>query len=97
MSDFDFDAQLEEAKNEYIEKSLQDLEQWELLIIKLKELNSREETTKEMFREIHSLKGSSGTYGLEFVAKVCHKFEESLSNSLKNGISNMTERSIDTN
>jgi len=33
----------------------------------------------ELLRDVHSLKGSAGTYGLGFVTKACHRLEDLLS------------------
>lgn len=35
--------------------------------------------SKELLRDVHSLKGTAGTYGLEFVSKACHRLEDFLS------------------
>lgn len=32
----------------------------------------------ELYRKVHSLKGSAGTYGLQIVSTICHQMEDSL-------------------
>ncbi len=39
----------------------------------------------ELLRDVHSLKGTAGTYGLEFVTKACHRLEDFLSTDLPAG------------
>lgn len=34
---------------------------------------------RELYRQVHSLKGSGGTYGLDFLSDICHPFEDLLS------------------
>ena len=34
---------------------------------------------RELYRQVHTLKGSGGTYGLDFLSDICHPFEDLLS------------------
>lgn len=36
-------------------------------------------TCRELYRQVHTLKGSGGTYGLDFLSDICHPFEDLLS------------------
>lgn len=39
----------------------------------------------ELLRDVHSLKGAAGTYGLSFVTQVCHRLEDFLSTEFPGG------------
>ena len=49
-----------------------------LLLSSEKRPDSNGDIFNEVFRAVHSLKGSGGTYGLFIITKVCHKFEDYL-------------------
>jgi CheY-like chemotaxis protein/HPt (histidine-containing phosphotransfer) domain-containing protein len=38
---------------------------------------------RELFRQVHTLKGSGGTYGLSFISDVCHPLEDLLTNLIE--------------
>ena len=38
---------------------------------------------RELYRQVHSLKGSGGTYGMSFISDVCHPLEDLLTNLLE--------------
>jgi CheY-like chemotaxis protein/HPt (histidine-containing phosphotransfer) domain-containing protein len=41
------------------------------------------ETCRDLYRRVHSLKGSGGTYGVHVLSDVCHPFEDLLSSLLE--------------
>ena len=38
---------------------------------------------RELYRQVHTLKGSGGTYGLDFLSDICHPFEDLLSSLIE--------------
>jgi chemotaxis protein histidine kinase CheA len=38
---------------------------------------------RELYRQVHSLKGSGGTFGLDFLTDICHPFEDVLSSLIE--------------
>jgi chemotaxis protein histidine kinase CheA len=57
----------------------------EALILKL-EMNPEDRRVfDELYRHVHSLKGSGGTYGLAIITKICHQIENILSDFIQSG------------
>ena len=69
---------LEELKRNYIADLPTKFDDIELLILSIKKKNDIEEDIGELYRKVHSLKGSSGTHGLHDLSTVCHRFEDYL-------------------
>ncbi len=76
----DEDFFLKELKKEFLTNLVDVLDKMESLIKKLSleegSGDEKEEATKELWREVHSLKGSAGTYGFQFISNVCHSWED---------------------
>ncbi|WP_455212605.1 Hpt domain-containing protein [Kaarinaea lacus] len=51
---------------------------YEQLILQMKSEVDFTEQFDELFRMIHSLKGSAGTHGLQVYTSICHQFEDQL-------------------
>jgi chemotaxis protein histidine kinase CheA len=66
---------------------LQDLPSYidglEQLLLELERTGYEPELCRELYRRIHSLKGSGGTYGLHMLSDICHPLEDLLSNLLE--------------
>lgn len=60
---------------EIVVNHCQDLE---VLIVQLQEADKSSPAFEEIFRIVHSLKGSGGTHGVQLVTKVCHYIEDVL-------------------
>jgi len=69
---------LDELKKNYISDLPMKFDELELLILKVKDKTNYKEDLAELFRKVHSLKGSAGTHGLHDISKVCHRFEDHL-------------------
>lgn len=69
---------LDELKGSYIDELPAKFEELELLVLKVKKKDNFEEDMGELHRKVHSLKGSSGTHGLNDLSKVCHRLEDYL-------------------
>lgn len=60
------------------------IDQLEQLLLELESNGFELERVRELFRRLHSLKGSGGTYGLHIFSDVCHPFEDLISSLLEN-------------
>jgi chemotaxis protein histidine kinase CheA len=54
------------------------LSDMEALILDLKNNETFLDSYQELFRKVHSLKGSGGTYGFPIITLICHQFEDNL-------------------
>lgn len=77
---------LDQLRNSYLEALPGKLEDIELLILSLENHNSSHENFAQLFRAVHSLKGSGGTFGAHVISAICHQFEDQLSNLSQSGI-----------
>lgn len=66
----------------------------ECLILKLDKAATFPEAFVELYRQIHSLKGTSGTFGLTLLSNICHQFEDAL-NLIDQNFSNINADRID--
>lgn len=55
------------------------------LVIKLEHASEPRDVFEELYRNVHSLKGSGGTHGLHFLSTVCHEFENHLTEASGKG------------
>jgi len=53
-------------------------EQLELLVLSLADKKNAQQDYNEIYRKIHSLKGSAGTHGIMQISAICHQFEDYL-------------------
>jgi len=67
----------------------------ETLILEIVSSEQSQELYSDLFRRIHSLKGSGGTYGAQIVTAICHSFEDYLATlSLKHFTQNAAATDI---
>lgn len=57
----------------------------ESLVINMEHSTSPKELFEELYRNVHSLKGSGGTHGLHFLTSACHQFENHLTEAADEG------------
>lgn len=74
---------LEEMKRAFIDELPERCNLIEHLCLNL-EKNYSKDTYDDIFRHVHSLKGSGGTHGVLIVTTVCHQLENKLSELQKN-------------
>jgi len=67
---------LEEHRQNYLEDLPRKLDHVEKLIMNFEGHDSPVALSEEIYREVHSLKGSAGTLGLPIVSSICHQLEE---------------------
>ncbi len=66
----------ERFRKEFLEELPERMDHVERLILAIGKDNLPSSGFDELFRSIHSIKGSSSTFGLQAMAAVCHPFEE---------------------
>ena len=74
-------ALLEALRQTYIRDLPSQLDELESLILE-RGPEADSERWQELYRRIHSLKGSGGTYGLHAISDICHPFEDLIASSL---------------
>lgn len=70
---------LNKLRRTYISELPTRLDDIERQIIGLERRGYQEENFNQLFRHVHSLKGSGGTHGLHIVTAICHPLEDYLS------------------
>tara|TARA_B100000676_G_scaffold242956_1_gene244542 strand:- start:594 stop:1340 length:747 start_codon:yes stop_codon:yes gene_type:complete len=78
MSEIDIQDALERLKREFIDTSAEKLDKIDAIIDRLYrgEEDDRGADFVEFQRDIHSLKGSAGTYGFDSVSLIAHRLED---------------------
>ncbi len=74
---YDIDDHLSELANEFLLNLDDDLDFLEKEILDLFESPSIDGVRK-IFAKVHSIKGSAGALGLEFISSICHNFEDQI-------------------
>lgn len=67
----------------------------EELVLKLEKSDDFIEVYQKLFREVHSLKGSGGTYGFPVITTICHQMEDWLK-EVGESKTNLSQQIIDT-
>lgn len=92
-------AQIEEVLQKmrlaYIKNLPRQLDNMEALILQLKKGEDFPSSYETLYRAIHSLKGTAGTYGVHIISTICHPFEDYLKANLKDG-SGASDQQIST-
>lgn len=65
-----------QLRNDYINELSPQCGEIENLVLSL--AASFKENYEELYRRVHSMKGSAGTHGLEIITSICHHLEEQL-------------------
>lgn len=72
----DINALLQEIRNNYIAELPSRLDDIESNILTLEKDPDNREIFEELYRQVHSLKGSAGTHGLHIHSTICHNLED---------------------
>ena len=72
------EALLHSLRIEYLTELTEKLDDFEKLVLELDCESSFNHAYEELYRQVHSMKGSAGTHGLHSLTAVCHHFEELL-------------------
>jgi CheY-like chemotaxis protein/HPt (histidine-containing phosphotransfer) domain-containing protein len=77
-SDHEIDSALMMERQAYLHELKSALEEVEFLILRLSNPTDGDETTRQLSRHIHTIKGVAGSYGLELIARAAHHMEDLL-------------------
>jgi DNA-binding response OmpR family regulator/HPt (histidine-containing phosphotransfer) domain-containing protein len=91
----DVEIDLEEFKLEYLDNLKEEILRVESEVLRLEDSSDAERPAilHEIFRTIHSLKGSAGSYEFYMLTTIFHQFEDFINSNLKNS---QTSAPIDT-
>jgi CheY-like chemotaxis protein/HPt (histidine-containing phosphotransfer) domain-containing protein len=78
MENNNLDQEFLSLQNDYLLSLPEKFDELEQLIIQLEETSELDEILRVIKGIVHSIKGSAGSYDLEFISKVCHHFETCL-------------------
>lgn len=76
-----FQALLANMRAEFLDEFPERCGHLEDLVLSLEKSPANHETFNELYRKVHSLKGSGGTHGLNIVTTVCHQLETRLTDA----------------
>ena len=74
---------LQKMRADYIANLPRQLESLEAQVMALGKGDDYQDRYEELYRAIHSLKGTAGTYGIPVITAICGPFEEYLAATLK--------------
>ena len=74
-----FQALLEGMRNDFLGELPERCDGFDALILTLEKTPDDREAFNELYRGVHSLKGSGGTHGLGIITTLCHQLENLLS------------------
>lgn len=81
-------------RQNYLAELPEKFDEIENVILKLDKASSFAEAFVDLYRQIHSLKGTSGTFGLTLLSNICHQFEDAL-NLIDQNFANINADRID--
>lgn len=73
---------LEELQQSYLSNFPAQVEEMENLVLELEKGSKFQENFEALYRNVHSIKGSGGTYGFTIISSICHQLEDFLSNEV---------------
>jgi HPt (histidine-containing phosphotransfer) domain-containing protein len=73
-----FQALLHSLANAFLDELPERCQRIEARVLTLEQAPGSTDAFNELFREVHSLKGSGGTHGLKIVTSICHELENHL-------------------
>ncbi len=76
-----FQALLAKMRDEFIGELLERCNNLDDLILMLEKFPQDTEAFNELYRGVHSLKGSGGTHGLSIITTICHQLENLLTDT----------------
>ena len=76
---------LQKMRLTYIENLPRQLDNMEALVMELRKGKDYPNSYETLYRAIHSLKGTAGTYGVQIISTICHPFEDYLKANLQGG------------
>jgi CheY-like chemotaxis protein len=81
------DMNIDELKEEYLVIIDENLNELEVRIVKLEKISESElkDSIYEIFRLVHSIKGSAGSFEFYMLSSIFHRFEDHINANLKKG------------
>lgn len=85
---------LEQLKENFLSELPEQCQELNALVLSLTQHPENHNIYDELYRKVHSLKGSAGTHGIHIISQVCHHFEDLLttlddaSNQINNTFTN---------
>lgn len=76
------EAVLRDMRNQFVDEIPERCERMETLARLIVGEGSSGEAFDELYRHVHSLKGSGGTHGLPIITNICHHFENLLTDAV---------------
>ena len=76
---------LQKMRINYVANLPRQLDSLEALVMALEKCESYEDRYEDLYRAIHSLKGTAGTYGIPIITTICRPFEDYLTATLEDG------------
>jgi len=73
-----FQVMMEGYRASYIDELPAKIDHIEQLILQCEGTNPANEISEQLYRDVHSLKGTAGTYGLQIITTICHHLEDQL-------------------
>lgn len=67
-----------DLRNTYISDLSAQFDELEQMIFALKDKDNFTDNFQELFRKVHSMKGTAGTHGLNIITRICHQLEDQL-------------------
>lgn len=81
-----FQVLLAKMRDDFLDELPERCDRLDELILTLEKSADDRETFNELYRSVHSLKGSGGTHGLSIVTTLCHQLENLITETdVKNG------------
>lgn len=87
-------AMLQQLRDAYLAELPERCEQIERLLLGVVTNASDVQVYENLYRQIHSLKGSAGTHGIPLLSIVCHQFEDLLTQAGENGLREIADRCL---
>jgi CheY-like chemotaxis protein/HPt (histidine-containing phosphotransfer) domain-containing protein len=77
-------AMLTVLRENYLRDLPNQIDDIEQVLLDLERGGFQLDLCRELYRQVHTLKGSGGTFGMSFISDVCHPFEDLLTNLIEN-------------
>jgi chemotaxis protein histidine kinase CheA len=72
----EFDLELAAERDSYLRELLSNLEELETVILDLSAIDNETEQTRVLTRQIHTIKGTAGSLGLDLLSAAAHRMED---------------------
>jgi len=87
-------AMLQQLRNAYLAELPERCEQIERLVLGVAGTGDVTQAYEDLYRHVHSIKGSAGTHGIQFLSAVCHQLEDLLSQAGEGGLRDIADRCL---